>query len=111
MIDENKLIEDLKQLRGLKNIRSNSNSVIHKLAQSLFNETIRIINEQPKVYLCEQNNVKNSFRIYVHCKNCRYLRNKGTFSNSYYCIMKHCNIRHRDIDKKARTCNFFLEKN
>lgn len=53
MIDENKLIEDINNLKGLKRIKScmyseSGNTLFNELALNLVKEVIKLINEQPK---------------------------------------------------------------
>lgn len=58
MIDENKLIEDINNLKGLKRIKScmyseSGNTLLNNLALNIVKEIIKLINEQPKDHDCD----------------------------------------------------------
>lgn len=102
MIDEKLLIE---RIKGLEN---NVDGIMFKdsyLLMCVDSEEIKylfklIINEIKNQAVLQKS-------VYLHCNNCKYLRNNGTLRNCYYCTMKHFYIRSHDRDREAKECRYF----
>lgn len=102
MIDEKLLIERIKRLENNVDEIMFKNSSQLKCIDSetmkyLFKLIINVIEQQAELQKS----------VYLHCNNCKYLRNNGTLRNCYYCTMKHFYIRSHDRDREAKECRYF----
>lgn len=95
MINEKLLIERIKRLEnnvdGIKYIDSETMKYLFKLIINVIEQEAEL--QKP---------------AYIHCNNCKYLRNNGTLRNCYYCTMIHYTVR--DRDKDAKKCGYFESK-
>lgn len=102
MIDEKLLIERIKRLEN------NVDGIMFKDSSQL-----KCINSETMKYLFKliinaiEQEAELQKSVYLHCNNCKYLRNNGTLRTSYYCTMKHFYIRSHDGDRKAKECRYF----
>ena len=100
MIDEKLLIERIKRLENnVDGIMFKDSSQLKctdsETMKYLFKLIINVIEQQAELQK----------HVYIHCNNCKYLRNNGTFRNCYYCTMMHYTVR--DRDKDAKKCRYF----
>lgn len=102
MIDEKLLIERIKRLENnvdeiMFKDSSQLKCIDSETMKYLFKLIINVIEQQAELQKS----------VYLHCNNCKYLRNNGTLRNCCYCTMKHFHIRDGDKDKVAKECKYF----
>lgn len=102
MIDEKLLIERIKRLENNVDEIMFKDSFQLKCIDSetmkyLFKIIINVIEQEAELQKS----------VYLHCNNCKYLRNNGTLRNYCYCTMRHFYIRSHDRDKEANECRYF----
>lgn len=103
MIDEKLLIERIKRLENNVDVimfkdSSQLNCIDSETMKYLFKLIINVIEREAELQK----------PAYIHCNNCKYLRNNGTLRNCYYCTMIHYTVR--DRDKDAKKCRYFESK-
>ena len=102
MIDEKLLIERIKRLENnVDEIMFKDSSQIKCIDSEIMKYLFKLI-----INVVEQEAELQKY-AYLHCNNCKYLRNNGTLRNCCYCTMRHFYIRSHDRDKEAKECRYF----